>query len=334
MALSVLGKMAVFALRMTNDDADFFDYIITDAESYSAVLRGAAMEVSQLEPGPLRGHHMRVRLPGGEISWVETSLPLRGRGHLPPGVWTLSIVLRTASRSLQHGVEVHTGTLFAHRPRAEHDAIYGRDFSTVCVALRQEFFEDVIQRQFPELTDLLREKWRLADPAEAASRELLAQFEHAAVILRADEQVRRSPAAKGAMQDELLADFLQALAAATEPPPVPVLSHATALVRRAENLLQRADGLPLSVGDLCNGCGVPRRTLSHAFQQVVNMGPAAYLRRLRLNDVRRALTHRRAGVAPKNVTEIALDHGFWHAGRFNTQYRELFGESPSETVRR
>jgi len=321
-------------LRMADDAVEFLDYEITDADSYSAVLRGAAMVVSQLEPGPLRGHHMRVSLPGGEISWVETSLPLRGRGHLPPGVWTLSIVLRSASRSVQHGIEVRAGTLVVHRPIAEHDGIYGRDFSIVCLGLRVAVFEELIQRQFPELARLLREEWRVAEPDGAASRELVVQFEQAAVILRSDERVRHSPAAKAVMQDELLADFLYALADATDPPPVPVLSSATALVRRAEELVQEADGLPLSVADLCNGCGVARRMLSHAFQQVLDMGPATYLRRLRLNDVRRALAHRQPGATPKNVTEIALDHGFWHTSRFSAQYRELFGESPSETVRR
>ena len=34
------------------------------------------------------------------------------------------------------------------------------------------------------------------------------------------------------------------------------------------------------------------------------------------------------------VTEIALDNGFTHLGRFSVNYRELFGESPSETLAR
>lgn len=110
---------------------------LTDVESYSTVLRGADMEIAQLEPGPLRGHHMRVGLPGGEISWVQTNLPLRGGGRFPSGLWTLSVITRTASRSLQHGVEVRTGSLIYHRPGEKHDGIYGRDFSVVCLCMRE-----------------------------------------------------------------------------------------------------------------------------------------------------------------------------------------------------
>jgi AraC family transcriptional regulator, ethanolamine operon transcriptional activator len=323
---------------MPADTADYLDFEITDAESYSAVVRGADMEIAQLEPGPLRGHHLRVGLPGGGASWIVTNLPLRGRGRFPSDVWTLSVVARTSSRSLQHGVEVRTGSLFYHRPGAEHDGLYGRDFSVVCLYIRQELFADTVSTQFPEVSDLLAEQWRLFEPAEVRRRELIAQFELAAITLQTDEKVRRSIAAKSVIQDELLAAFLDALAEGVTPAPMPTASHAAALVRRAEELARelaiKADGQPLSVRDLCLGCGVPRRTLNHAFHHVLNMGPVTYLRRLRLNQVRRLLQTPGASGEPKSVTEIALDHGFWHLGRFSSQYRELFGKLPSELARR
>jgi AraC family ethanolamine operon transcriptional activator len=60
------------------------------------------------------------------------------------------------------------------------------------------------------------------------------------------------------------------------------------------------------------------------------MPPARYLRILRLNAARRALLSGRAG----SVTAAATDFGFFHFGRFARDYRGLFGEAPSETMRR
>jgi AraC-like DNA-binding protein len=47
---------------------------------------------------------------------------------------------------------------------------------------------------------------------------------------------------------------------------------------------------------------------------------------------RRAL--RDAHSASTTVTEIATAHGFWELGRFAVEYRAVFEELPSTTLRR
>jgi AraC-like DNA-binding protein len=61
------------------------------------------------------------------------------------------------------------------------------------------------------------------------------------------------------------------------------------------------------------------------------MNPHRYLWLRRMHQARRALTV--AGAETKTVTEIATEHGFWELGRFAVAYRELFGETPSATLR-
>jgi transcriptional regulator GlxA family with amidase domain len=48
-----------------------------------------------------------------------------------------------------------------------------------------------------------------------------------------------------------------------------------------------------------------------------------------------AAAHRRLRAAgpADDVTRIATDCGFFHLGRFAVCYRELYGESPSQTLR-
>ena len=319
---------------MTVGPAEFMDYAINDAEAYSTMLRGADVEIAQLEPGPLRGHHLRVGLPGGEISWILTSLPLRGRGRFPSTVWTLSVVTGAASRSLQHGVEVSAGTQFLHAPGAEQDGIYGRDFSVVCLCVRDDIFLEALKNEFPELLASKDRQWRISEPSDARRGELIDQFAEAAAILRADAEVRRSIAALSVMQDELLGTFLETLAGGVEQSPLPTVANAAALVSQAESFASNVGTSPLHVSDLCISCRVPRRTLSHAFHEVLGMGPATYLRRLRLNQVRRSLRQYNANRRQATVTELALEHGFWHLGRFSSQYREFFGENPQDSTRR
>ena len=90
--------------------------------------------------------------------------------------------------------------------------------------------------------------------------------------------------------------------------------------------------LPITVADLCVELGVSRRTLQYSFQQVLGLNPVRYLRALRLNGVRRDLK----AVAPRagSVLDTAAKWGYWHAGHFVTDYKRMFSELPSETLRR
>ncbi len=76
--------------------------------------------------------------------------------------------------------------------------------------------------------------------------------------------------------------------------------------------------------------GVSPRAAHDAFAAVYGCSPHAFVKRWRLVMVRRALLARGEELLVKTT---ALDHGFWHLGRFAADYRALFGESPQETRR-
>lgn len=103
------------------------------------------------------------------------------------------------------------------------------------------------------------------------------------------------------------------------------------LVRRACALMRDHHDEALTVGDVAEALGVSVRTLQDAFRREMGSTPMAYLRECRLDAVHRVL--RDAG-PDASVTTVALEHGFAHMGRFASEYRARFGESPSTTLRR
>jgi AraC family ethanolamine operon transcriptional activator len=77
--------------------------------------------------------------------------------------------------------------------------------------------------------------------------------------------------------------------------------------------------------------GVSARTLNNVTRAVMGLSFHQYLRLRRLWSVRWALL---SGDPRMMVKSVALDHGFWHLGRFSVEYRRMFGESPSDTLNR
>jgi AraC-like DNA-binding protein len=107
------------------------------------------------------------------------------------------------------------------------------------------------------------------------------------------------------------------------------------------DLVQRAEMLvlgdldkrpPLRVAALANLLMVSERALRKAFQDTHGVPPSRYLRRLRLSEARRALLSAQDRMV--TVTEIATLFGFAELGRFSVEYRAVFGECPSVTLRR
>ena len=87
----------------------------------------------------------------------------------------------------------------------------------------------------------------------------------------------------------------------------------------------------ITVPELCERLHVSRRTLQYCFENVLGMSPIQYLRIIRLNGARRDL--REDLLECKTVQGIAADWGFWHFSQFSSDYRKLFGQTPSESLR-
>ncbi|RLA47881.1 MAG: AraC family transcriptional regulator, partial [Gammaproteobacteria bacterium] len=77
---------------------------------------------------------------------------------------------------------------------------------------------------------------------------------------------------------------------------------------------------------------VSERTLEYAFREHLGQSPKTFTLTYRLNKVRKMLRH--ADPDTDRIHKIAGYHGFFHAGQFASDYNRLFGELPSETLRR
>ncbi len=87
----------------------------------------------------------------------------------------------------------------------------------------------------------------------------------------------------------------------------------------------------IAVPELCERLHVSRRTLQYCFNEVLGISPIQYLRIIRLNGARRHL--REDLSSSRTVRDVAADWGFWHFSQFSSDYRKLFGQSPSESLR-
>jgi TolB-like protein len=100
--------------------------------------------------------------------------------------------------------------------------------------------------------------------------------------------------------------------------------------KKTIDLLQTDPTRAWTIGALAASCDIPRRTLEKHFRRHVHQTSVEFLRTVRLDWSRNTSACGSTGT----VTEIALQCGFNHFGRFAAWYREQYGESPLATLKR
>ena len=103
------------------------------------------------------------------------------------------------------------------------------------------------------------------------------------------------------------------------------------IIRMAMEFVDQHDRECLSVEELAAAAGVSERTLRDAFLRYFGVPPVQYLNRRTLHQIRSALQS--ADPSRETVTSIATQFGVWQFGRMAGDYRLLFGELPSKTLR-
>ena len=73
------------------------------------------------------------------------------------------------------------------------------------------------------------------------------------------------------------------------------------------------------------------RKLFEGFRKHFGLSPMAYLKKFRLGAVRQEILE---DASVRNISVIAMGWGFSHLGRFASEYRKLFDETPSATLQR
>lgn len=323
-AVSVPASPAAAAGRWTRSH-------FADIDEQAAALQGWNQDYLQLSAGAFSGAVQRLQLDGVGLFVEDLRQAVHQTGHVRPDVVAIGVPLvlqgdarfcgQAGDASAMHVFSGHGG--FEFRSPQRH-VMMG-------IEVDLPLFESHVidPATGGGATFASRARLHDGDPAALlALRQFLlslfASMVHAPDWLEAD--LRRLQA-----RDELLDHIAAAIAPAhgqgadrREPAPA---AH-TALAERARQLVHHRLDDPPTVGELCAQLGVSRRTLQSCFQATWNMGPLCWLKTLRLNAVRRRLK------TAHSVTEAATQFAFWHFGHFATEYRAMFGETPSQTLRR
>lgn len=111
------------------------------------------------------------------------------------------------------------------------------------------------------------------------------------------------------------------------------LNHAQRIVAQAEHwLLNRPNGKSIIIPEVADQMRISERTLERAFKQATGLSPLRYFKVLRLHQFRKQLLQH--GKHYGQISLSAAKHGFTHHSHLAKDYKQLFGETPKQTIAR
>jgi AraC-like DNA-binding protein len=156
---------------------------------------------------------------------------------------------------------------------------------------------------------------------------------HAAAIRMAARcpQTLRSPDAAHGLQQQLLHSVVECFSEGSANAEIPENSLNQNTMVRFEQLLRSKQSTGASIAEICAMLHVSDRHLRRLCAQHLAMSPRSYDRLYRMSLARRNLRHGNLGST--TVSAVAELSGFHDPGRFAVNYRAMFGEAPSKTLR-
>jgi AraC-like DNA-binding protein len=303
----------------------------TDPCAYQSAIRAADVELYPTSRGEFRAELTQINLNQLWMQRFHEKLPQIHASRIRPGRKVIGFLTVANQPTFQHcGIslshrEIVVGSRDVMHHRSSGQSSYGAmslatdDFDAACRAIVGHELSGAPVKH-------------LVRPSAALMSRLVNTHEMVGRIARVAPDLLAFSEVARAVEQELIHLMVRCLAEGESSGMTAGGRRHDAIVARFEEFLEANPDRPFYLMEICAAIGVAERTLRAACEEHLGMGPIRYLSLRRMHLVRRALV--RADPSSATVTQVATDHGFWELGRFSVAYRALFGESPSQTLRR
>ncbi len=102
-------------------------------------------------------------------------------------------------------------------------------------------------------------------------------------------------------------------------------------VRKASAFIESHLHEDIKLADIASATSVCSRLLQKAFAHHCGCSPMRFVTQLRLQRIRQELE---VATSDTKIVDVMMNYGFTQGGKFAKEYQQLFGEKPSETLRR
>lgn len=302
-----------------------------DAHEQAQAQAGWSLEYDQISCGKFSGQVHLMQLPGVSLVHEGANQAIRQRGDLGDDSYLFALPASTGT----------TPALFSGASVGQHDVMVGpsdgldlcspANFNLIGIVVDAELLESLWTRTHHSSMAAWVSQQRVVSIGPDRAERLLTLHRQIFDCSQNGLPLAANTQALETLRDDVILEWVDALPTSCDASDLRARTMRKAVVDRAcEWMLQTSGDEAFSMLEICKQVGVSQRKLNYCFKEILGISPMKYQRIMRLNRTQQALKQAQVG---ENVFDIASRWGFWHMGQFSQDYKQLFGELPSTTLR-
>lgn len=290
-----------------------------------------SMDHRQIEGGAFEGELLVAQLAGMQFARVAYNRGIRSWGDSPTGMITIAVPLSVPQSVIWHGHSLSMNHALLQKSSRGVDFLRRGAFQIALVSIDVgSLLSAADQTHQPDAESAVLGDAVMVQPDETAINQFRHYFQNLFALIESYPQQALQPALQTFIRQEAITLMLNLLSPDNNiPEHCPYNRYQ--LMKQAEEMMLENLARSWTVHSLCTELHISERTLRYGFHEYFGMPPMAYLKIQRLNAVQRQLKTSTADQT--TVTDVAIEWGFWHMGQFAKDYKKMFGESPSKTLR-
>jgi AraC family ethanolamine operon transcriptional activator len=299
------------------------DRELTDFDQLREHALGWDLTLVQRGPGPMRCRIRVFHTAFVQFGQLELSVAYTASGLVPKGAWTAGVIDVAGTAGVRsRGVELGPLEFCIATDRRELEIAFGGPSRQLVLSAQEAIVESFA-------LPLRREPLPSGDRMRFASQSRRSAFEREALSWLNLAHDKPELLSDRRFTTTLEYRFLESLlCGCVTSAPIAAKPFRHAVARKARGYILERLSQPLSVAEMCRHFEVSERTLLQGFVEIYGTGPIAYAKQCRLDAAHRALR-----ACEGSVSDVAMQWGFFHLGRFSKHYRDAFGYPPSRTPR-
>lgn len=304
-----------------------------DADDHAHNLTAWEQSYDQITHGPFHGCVTELQTPNMQVFLEHTSQAVRQSCCVWPDALWFGLPGKADGTGRINGRQSEADTIMVRPGNCEFELLTPADYAIYGIVIQRSALQAAAGQMECQID------WRRLASAEVLHVQPEAKkscLQTLAALLSNDADIEadtaQQPASLALPQQAVMLAMLTLLdTSAVDKAVSNSFMRRQRIVARARDYVLAHHDQPIMVPELCERLHVSRRTLQYCFEDVLGISPIQYLRTIRLNGARRHLRENLSGA--KTVRDVAADWGFWHFSQFSSDYRKLFGQSPSQSLR-